>query len=128
MAFAQGAITRRKISIGGSNYFRLDWTDLEAGTDAANTEGTVTDLPELCRLIYWKATASASTIQTRWMDTALAAIASHADLGQCVTRALQINEEPNVLMPLGANALFYRDCVLASTATVVHRAVFLFGA
>jgi hypothetical protein len=128
MAFVQGSITRRKITMGGVNYLRLDWTDTEAGTDAANTEGTIPDLPELCRLIYWKATASASTIQTRWMDTALAAIGSHADLGQMQTRAIRINEEPNLLLPLGSSSLFYRDCVLTSTATVVHRAVILYGA
>lgn len=126
MAFAQGTVTRTKFKIRDSHYMILDWTDLEAG---AATEGTITGLPALFRLLKWKATAASSTVNTRFTNVTAAAAGSHNDLGTCATTAIQINEELNVLMELSApgGAWFYKDQVASGAVTVQHRMIIKIG-
>lgn len=132
MAFAQGTITRQSFVVGDDEYLICKWTDTEAG---AATEGSVPELPILCRLMQYKATASASTINPRFTSASAAAAGSHDDLGTCATTAIQINEELNALMTLAASStsdrtgtMYYKDQVASGTATVQHTAVFKAGA
>lgn len=131
MAYAQGTITRQSFVVGDDEFLICKWTDTEAG---AATEGEIPNLPILCRLLQWKATASASTVNTRFTDATGVAAGAHGDLGTCATTAAQINEELNALCALVASStsdrvgsIFYKDQVASGTATVQHTAVFKAG-
>jgi hypothetical protein len=126
MAGTKGAETRIQYSQGRDAYTIIQWTDTAA---VVGDEFTVTNLPPLFRLLKWKVTASAGTVNSRFTNVSGAAVGAAGDLGQCATTAAQINEELNLLIDLATvnGTFFYKD-LSSTTSNNVHVMIIKAGA